>query len=59
MLVYVGSDDIDSNLKKAEQLGGKIIIRKMEIPNTCVFGVFEDTAGNRVGLFHRTGYVQG
>lgn len=57
LLVYVGSDDIDGDLRKAEQLGGKILIPKTEIPNTGWFGVIEDPAGNRLGLFHRTGYV--
>lgn len=57
LLVYVGSDDIDGDLRKAEQLGGKILVPKTEIPNTGWFGVFEDPAGNRLGLFHRTGYM--
>lgn len=58
LLVYVESDDIDGDLMKAEQLGGRILIPKTEIPNTGWFGVFQDPAGNRLGLFHRTGYVR-
>jgi uncharacterized protein len=57
LLVYVGSDDIDGDLKKAEQLGGKILVQKTQIPNTGWFGIFQDPAGNRIGLFQRTGYV--
>ena len=57
LLVYVGSDDIDGDLRKAEQLGGKILIPKTEIPNTGWFAILEDPAGNRLGLFYRTGYV--
>ncbi len=57
LLVYVGSDDIDGDLRRAEQLGGKVLIPKTEIPNTGSFAVLEDPAGNRLGLFHRTGYV--
>lgn len=57
LLVYVGSDDIDGDLRKAEQLGGKTLIPKTVIPNTGWLGVFQDPAGNRVGLFHRTGFI--
>jgi predicted enzyme related to lactoylglutathione lyase len=59
LLVYVGSDDIAADLGKAEQLGGKILVPKTEIPNTGWFGIFQDPAGNRLGLFQRTGYVTG
>jgi predicted enzyme related to lactoylglutathione lyase len=58
-LVYVGSDDIDGDLKKAEQLGGTILVPKTEIPRTGWFGIFQDPAGNRLGLFQRTGYITG
>ncbi len=57
LLVYFESDDIDGDLQKAEQLGGKILVPKTEIPNTGWFGVFQDPAGNRLGLFKRTGLV--
>ena len=57
LLVYIGSDDIDGDLQKAEQLGGKILVKKTQIPNTGWFGIFQDPAGNRLGLFQRTGYV--
>ena len=32
VLIYVGSEDIESDLKKAEGLGGKTLVPKMEIP---------------------------
>lgn len=57
MLVYVASEDIDADLRKAEQLGGKVLLAKTEIPRTGWFAVLEDPAGNRLGLFHRTGLV--
>ncbi len=57
MLVYVASDDIDADLRRAEQLGGKTLIAKTEIPRTGWFAMLEDPAGNRLGLFHRTGKV--
>ena len=51
VLVFVGSTDINADLKKAESLGGKIVVPKMEIPMTGWFGVFEDPSGNRIGLY--------
>jgi uncharacterized protein len=57
LLVYVATDDIDGDLMKAEQLGGKVLVPKTEIPNTGSFAIFQDPAGNRLGLFTRTGYV--
>ena len=59
MLVYFGSDDIETDLRRAEELGGKTIVAKTEIPNTGAFAVLQDPAGNRLGLFHRTGFVTG
>ena len=55
VLVYVESDDIDGDLTRAEALGGNILIPMTEIPNTGAFGLFQDPAGNRLGLFKRTG----
>ncbi len=49
--VYIGSDDIDADLKKIESLGGKCLAPKMEIPQTGWFAIFADPAGNRMALF--------
>lgn len=51
MLLYVGTDDIDATLQQVEQLGGKIVARKTEIPGQGWFGVFTDPAGNQVALY--------
>ncbi len=59
LLVYIGSDDIDADLATAERLGGKVLVPRTEIPNTGAFAIIEDPAGNRIGLFHRTGFVTG
>jgi predicted enzyme related to lactoylglutathione lyase len=50
-VVYVQTDDIDASLAKAQELGGTILITKMEIPQTGWMGMFQDPTGNRVGLF--------
>ncbi len=51
VLIYVDSADIDADLKKAEELGGKIIMPKSEIPETGWFGIFEDPTGNHIALY--------
>ena len=51
VLVYIGTDDIDSSLTKAESLGGKILTQKTEIPETGWYGFFKDPTGNIVGLY--------
>ncbi len=49
--VYVYTDDIDASLKRAGELGGKIVERRMEIPNVGWLGVFTDPTGNHIALF--------
>jgi uncharacterized protein len=51
VLVYIDSDDIESDLKKVEKLGGKVLHQKAEIPGTGWFGVFQDPTGNVLGLY--------
>lgn len=51
VLVYIGTDDIDASLAKAESLGGKVVLQKTEIPETGWFGFFSDITGNVVGLY--------
>jgi len=49
--VYIHSDDIEADLKKVEQLGGKVLQPKMEIPQTGWFGVFQDPTGNVLAVY--------
>ncbi len=51
VLVYIDSDDIDADLKKVVQLGGKVLHEKMEIPQTGWFGIFQDPTGNVLALY--------
>ena len=55
VVVYVGTDDIDASLAKAESLGGKTLVPKSEIPNYGWFGLFRDPTGNMVGLYTAMG----
>lgn len=50
-IVYIGTDDIEASLAKAESLGGKTITPKSEIPGFGWFGLFSDPTGNMVGLY--------
>lgn len=51
VLVYIDSDDIEADLKKVEQLGGRALQPKMEIPQTGWFGIFQDPTGNVLALY--------
>jgi uncharacterized protein len=51
VLVYISTDDIDASLAKAESLGGKTVVPKMEIPTVGWFGIFTDPTGNHIALF--------
>jgi predicted enzyme related to lactoylglutathione lyase len=51
VLVYVGTDDIEGSLARAESLGAKTIVPKTEIPQTGWFAIFIDPTGNQIGLY--------
>ena len=49
--VYIGTDDIEASLKKVEELGGKTVVPKMEVPGMGWMAFFNDPTGNMVGLW--------
>ncbi len=49
---YIGTDEIDAVLKKAEALGGKTLQPKIEIPGIGWYALFADPTGNRIGLYN-------
>jgi len=51
VIVYIHSDDIEADLKRVEQLGGKVIHPKAEIPQTGWYGIFQDPTGNVLALY--------
>jgi hypothetical protein len=51
VLVYIDSDDIETDLKKVEKLGGKVLRKKTEISQMGWFGVFQDPTGNVLALY--------
>ncbi len=49
--IYIGSDDIEADLKRIESLGGKRLLPKTEIPHMGWFAFFADPSGNRLALY--------
>ena len=48
--VYVGVDDLQKALDKAEKLGGKTVMPPMEIEGGPTIAMFTDPEGNTIGL---------
>ena len=51
MQVYVEVDDIDAYLKKAETLGGRVLVPRQELPDGDAMALLIDPAGLSVGLY--------
>jgi len=49
VLFFVGVEDVDAALAKAEELGGTIVQPAQHVPGTS-FGVFADAQGHRIGV---------
>ena len=50
---YVKVDDPSAILKKAESLGGKILVAPTDVPGGVTFARFADPEGNVVGVVRR------
>ncbi len=48
--IYVQVDDIEISLGDVESNGGSTVVPRTEIPGTVTFALFNDPAGNLVGL---------
>ena len=48
---YVGVDDVQAALDKAESLGANTLLAPMPIPGVGTIGMFADADGNAIGLF--------
>lgn len=49
--VYVEVESIESILNKTQELGGRIVTQKSEIPNIGWYALILDPEGNTVGLY--------
>ena len=47
---YVEVADVAAHLEKIESLGGKKLMGPMQVPNGPIIGMFNDPAGNMIGL---------
>jgi predicted enzyme related to lactoylglutathione lyase len=52
-MFYVGVDDVEAAMQKAESLGGSRVFGPMDVPDGPTIGHFADPEGNVVGLFAR------
>ena len=48
---YVGVDDLDKYLRRAQELGGSTVLGPMPVGQVGAFAMFADPDGNIVGLF--------
>jgi hypothetical protein len=51
LIFYIAVDDIDAALRAIEEAGGRRLSERMPIPAVGWSAFFQDTEGNRVGLF--------
>jgi predicted enzyme related to lactoylglutathione lyase len=49
-VIYIGVDDVEATLTKIQSQKGSIEMPRMAIPGVVVLGLFNDPAGNRMGL---------
>jgi uncharacterized protein len=49
-VIYVGVADVTATLGDIAASGGTIVAPRFEVPGIVVLGLFDDPAGNRMGL---------
>ena len=54
-LAYVAVDDVDASARKVTELGGKVHVPPMDIPNVGRFAVIEDPAGAQIAMIKMNG----
>ncbi len=47
---FVGVADVDKALAECERLGGRILVRRLTLPNRGTFGLLADCDGNVIGV---------
>ncbi|NIO58611.1 MAG: VOC family protein [Acidobacteria bacterium] len=53
--IYIEVDSIDDHLARIEAAGGTTVVPRTVIPDTVIFAMFADPAGNVVGLMESGG----
>lgn len=54
-MAYVAVDDVDAKARLTEELGGRVCVRPMDIPNVGRFCVVNDPTGATISLVKLTG----
>ena len=50
MTVFVEVDDVDAYVKKAESLGGRVMMPKTTIPGSVTYAFISDPEGHMIGV---------
>jgi predicted enzyme related to lactoylglutathione lyase len=50
-IFYVEVEDIAAHLTQVQELGGKVVVPKVDVPNYGSFAWFADPEGNTIGLW--------
>jgi len=59
VLLYFRSDDLDADMARVSELGGKVILPRQEVPGFGALGMFLDPTGNRVAFWQDIDTMQG
>jgi predicted enzyme related to lactoylglutathione lyase len=54
-MIYLGVEDVALALAQVEANGGTVNAPRFEVPGVVVLGLFQDPAGNRMGLVEMDG----
>jgi predicted enzyme related to lactoylglutathione lyase len=55
VLLYFGVPDVTATLAKISAAGGTVAVARFEVKGVVVLGLFNDPAGNRLGLVEMDG----
>lgn len=59
VLLYFRSDDLDADMARVSELGGKVILPRQEVPGFGALSMFLDPTGNRVAFWQDIDTMQG
>jgi hypothetical protein len=59
VILYLDSEDVDADLKKIEQCGGKRLSDPFNVGTMGIMAFFADPTGNRLALWKDLGMQQG
>ena len=59
VLIYFHSDDLDADMARVSELGGRVILPRQDVPGFGALGMFLDPTGNRVAFWQSVAEEQG